>query len=123
MREFLICWGATAAIYITAFLLSKVITYFDSLSYKKALREREMREFKRIRQDVFLSPRMLTKDEYRIIKAGDWLNQHDFWIMHLTEAGYNMYSRASSEGQRGKYHHYCRIWEIVQTPLFKAMKE
>jgi hypothetical protein len=83
-----------------------------------------MREFLALRQELFLNPRQLTREEYRIIKTQpDWYNQKKFWIMHLTEAGFNMYNEAPSEGQLGKWEVYCRIWELTNTPLFKAMNE
>lgn len=81
------------------------------------------REFNSLRQELFFTPRMLTRDEYRIIKQVDWYRQVKFWIMHLTELGFEMYNESPSEGQNGKWFHYCRIWELTQTPLFKAMNE
>jgi hypothetical protein len=82
-----------------------------------------MREFNAIRAIVLTNPRPLTRDEYRIVKTVDWYNQKKFLINHLTQAGFKMYNESVSEGQNGKWLAYLRVWEIINTPLFKAMNE
>lgn len=82
-----------------------------------------MTTFNLIRQDILITPRILTRDEYRTIKQVDWYNQSKFLKMHLTEAGFELYNNSASEGQNGKWFHYVRIWELTQTPLWKVMNE
>lgn len=80
-------------------------------------------KFNHIRQDVLINPRVLTREEYRIVKQVDWYDQKKFLIAHLTEAGFEMYNASSSEGRKGKWDAYLSIWELVNTPLFRAMNE
>jgi hypothetical protein len=90
---------------------------------KLYLENRNELRFNQIRQDVLLNPRVLTREEYRIIKSADWYNQQRFLIQHLTQAGYNMYNASSPRGSQGKWQVYLDIWALINTPLFKAMNE
>lgn len=82
-----------------------------------------MREFQQIRQEVLLKPRVLTREEYRIVKSVDWYNQKKFLITHLTEAGFQMYNNSTSQGRHGRWFVYLEIWQLINTPLFRALSE
>lgn len=87
--------------------------------YKK----KKMTKFNELRQELFLNPRPLTRNEYRLVKSIDWYTQKKFFIMHLTKLGFEMYNESPGEGRNGRWNAYLRVWDLVNTPLFKAMNE
>jgi hypothetical protein len=114
--------------YIIGFLfvwISIVCPIFDIVRhYLKEKKEvNDMSVFQNLYVELYRNPRVLTRQEYRLVKSMDWYNQRKFLIMHLTETGFDMYNNSFSEGRNGKWDHYLRIFELIQTPLFKAMNE
>lgn len=91
--------------------------------YRDYKRKKMERDFLQLRLEIMVTPRQLTRKEYQLVKLQDWYNQRKFLIDHLTYEGFLMYNNSSSEGRNGKWFAYLRIWEIINSPLFKSLTE
>lgn len=108
--------------FIYGFIICPALEFFRF--YNKENKElKEMKQINVLFETIKENNRILTRGEYRLVKSQDWYNQRKFLIMHLTETGFQMYNDSYSEGRNGKWDHYCRIFTLIQTPLFKAMEE
>jgi len=67
--------------------------------------------------------RPMTKEEYKAIKEFPLFDDvKQFWVNHLTSAGYDEYRKSDSQGRYGKWNIYQDIYKRYNTSLYKAMK-